>query len=375
MAGQHTIGGASRFTFSPFALARSGAAQRQVSAGENLDLHRPRAAAFLRVVKIFVTNASSPNRPNRRRARLVASDGLAMGEAQRNARACPARVGNLRQARLDLTRAFCLSKKPHTQSFRQIFHVLFLATSDLHSAPSYYRCDSHLQGSNRLVRRSSVATLAEQAQFFAFEPAKLRGRAVLDVAAGPASSTAEACKLGADAVAVDPLYGCPASALRDAPVQLDYAKMFEQMRAKPHLLRLKSFPSIEAAEIDRRTAARRFLDDDEAQFAHRRYVGRPVTQAAVSRWRLRSRARGCAACPPVYAQRFDLSWHVTACRELVRAKCRRSARSSRLWRRRSALPGTGCAAVGVRGRYGVGQRSRARKLPKSSSAAGPTLVS
>ncbi|OYU99703.1 MAG: hypothetical protein CFE26_25195, partial [Verrucomicrobiales bacterium VVV1] len=71
-------------------------------------------------------------------------------------------------------------------------------------------------------------TLAEYAQFFALDPATLRGRAVLDVAAGPASFTAEACKLGVDAVAVDPLYGCPATTLA-THVQLDYAKMFEQM--------------------------------------------------------------------------------------------------------------------------------------------------
>lgn len=158
-------------------------------------------------------------------------------------------------------------------------------------------------------------TLAEYAQFFALNPVALRGRAVLDVAAGPASFTAEACKLGVDAVAVDPLYGYPVDTLA-THVQLDYAEMFAQMRAKPHLLRFRSFPSINAAELDRRAAARRFLGDYEAHFAHGRYVGArlptlPFLDGAFD-------LVLCAHLLFVYARRFDLAWHVAACRELVR---------------------------------------------------------
>ena len=79
-------------------------------------------------------------------------------------------------------------------------------------------------------------TLAEYRQFFRLEPDSLRDRAVLDVAAGPSSFTAEASRLGARAVASDPLYGCTPDALA-AHVQMDYARMFAQMRAKPHQLR------------------------------------------------------------------------------------------------------------------------------------------
>lgn len=158
-------------------------------------------------------------------------------------------------------------------------------------------------------------TLAEYAQFFSLDPAALRGRAVLDVAAGPASFTAEACELGVDAVAVDPLYGCLAHTLA-TQVQLDHAKMFGQMRAKPQLLRLRSFPSIDAAELDRRAAARRFLADYEAHFTHGRYVGArlptlPIFDGAFD-------LVLCAHLLFVYARTFDLSWHVAACRELVR---------------------------------------------------------
>src|SRR5882757_9653259 len=83
-------------------------------------------------------------------------------------------------------------------------------------------------------------TLAEYTQFFSLNLAALRGRAVLDVAAGPASFTAEACRRGIDAVAIDPLYGCTPDALA-THVQLDYAHMLTQMRAKPQLLRFRSF--------------------------------------------------------------------------------------------------------------------------------------
>lgn len=108
-------------------------------------------------------------------------------------------------------------------------------------------------------------TRAEYAQFFPLNSAALRGRAVLNVAAGLSSFADEACKLGVDPVAVDPLYGCPVDRLA-THVQLDYAKMFGQMRAKPQRLRFHSFSSIDAAEQDRRTPARRFLADYEAHF-------------------------------------------------------------------------------------------------------------
>jgi hypothetical protein len=158
-------------------------------------------------------------------------------------------------------------------------------------------------------------TLAEYTRFFALDVAGLRGRAVLDVAAGPSSFTAEASRQRLDAVAVDPLYGCTAEALA-THVQLDYARMFAQMRAKPQLLRFRSFPSIDAAEVDRRLAAQRFLADYAAHFVHNRYVG-----AALPRLPFLDGAFDLVLCAHllfVYARRFDFAWHVAACRELAR---------------------------------------------------------
>lgn len=159
-------------------------------------------------------------------------------------------------------------------------------------------------------------TLAEYAQFFALDMTALKGKSVLDVAAGPSSFTAEACKRGVDAVAVDPLYGCRPEALA-AHVTMDYRAMFAQVRAKPELFRLKkAFASIDEAEESRRAAAARFLADYEAQFVHNRYIG-----AALPQLPFLDRAFDVVLCAHflfLYAKQFDFAFHVEACRELVR---------------------------------------------------------
>jgi hypothetical protein len=111
------------------------------------------------------------------------------------------------------------------------------------------------------------------------------------------------------------MYGCTGETLA-THVQVDYARMFAQMRAKPRLFRLRSFPSIEAAETDRRAAASRFLADYAAHFVHGRYIG-----AALPRLPFFDGAFDLVLCAHLlflYARRFDFDWHVAACRELVR---------------------------------------------------------
>jgi hypothetical protein len=155
----------------------------------------------------------------------------------------------------------------------------------------------------------------EYTRFFALDPAALRRTAVLDVAAGPSSFTAEAVRRGLDAVAVDPLYGRPAGSLA-AQVRADYHRMFAQMRAKPRLFRLKTFPSLAAAEADRRLAARRFLADYDGNDRHGRYV-----RAALPALPFLDQGFSLVLCAHllfIYAERFDYAWHLAACRELVR---------------------------------------------------------
>ena len=158
-------------------------------------------------------------------------------------------------------------------------------------------------------------TLVEYAQFFSLDPNTLRGRSVLDVAAGPSSFTAEACRRGADAVAVDPLYGCTPAALA-VHIQIDYRRMLAQMRAKPQLLRFRSFGSIDEAEASRRSAAERFLADYEQHFVHNRYLGAALPQLPFLEGAFDLVL--CAHLLFIYEKRFDFTFHLEACRELVR---------------------------------------------------------
>ncbi len=77
---------------------------------------------------------------------------------------------------------------------------------------------------------------------------------------GRRSLAVERDRRGADAVAIDPLYGCTLQALT-AHVQIDYQRVVKQMRAKPELFRFRSFASIDEAEASRRLAAERFLTE------------------------------------------------------------------------------------------------------------------
>jgi len=158
-------------------------------------------------------------------------------------------------------------------------------------------------------------TLAEYTRFFSLDPAALRGRSVLDVAAGPSSFAAEANRAGVAAVAVDPLYGCPLAALA-AHVQLDYARTLAQMRAKPELFTLGSFVSLDAAEADRRAAADRFLADYADGFLQSRYVGGALPKLSFEDGSFDLVL--CAHLLFIYQCILDYDFHLAACRELVR---------------------------------------------------------
>lgn len=180
-------------------------------------------------------------------------------------------------------------------------------------------------------------SLAEYTRFFSLDIHALRGRSVLDVAAGPSSFTAEACRRDIDAVAVDPLYEATPESLA-VQVQLDYARMFTQMREKRRLFRFGSprtiaasttgitqrhgsaparyFSSFDEAETERRTAAQRFLSDYEAQAGHGRYLA-----ASLPRLPFLDGAFDLVLCAHLlftYAAQFDFQWHLAACRELAR---------------------------------------------------------
>ena len=158
-------------------------------------------------------------------------------------------------------------------------------------------------------------TLAEYTRFFSLDPAALRGRAILDVAAGPSSFAAEASRAGIAAVAVDPLYGCPAATLA-AHVQLDYARTLAQMRSKPELFTFGAFASLAEAEASRRSAAAGFMADYEDGFLQGRYVGGALPQLPFE-----DRSFDLVLCAHllfIYQRMLDYDFHLAACRELVR---------------------------------------------------------
>jgi hypothetical protein len=166
---------------------------------------------------------------------------------------------------------------------------------------------------------SSVAffgrTFDEYVRFFGLAPAGLAGRSVLDVAAGPSSFAAEAPGHGIHAVAVDPLYGFSTDTLT-AHVQIDYARMLQEMRRREGQFRYGYFPSFAAAEASRRSAAGRFLADYEMGFVRSRYVGArlPKLPFADGAFDLVL----CAHLLFIYARHLDYGFHFAACRELVR---------------------------------------------------------
>lgn len=158
-------------------------------------------------------------------------------------------------------------------------------------------------------------TFEEYLRFFALAPSAIPGRRILDAAAGPSSFTAQACALGASAVAVDPLYGCPADTLA-AYIQLDYARMLAAMREKASLLRFRAFPSVEASEKSRRAAADAFMSDYEEGFLRGRYVGGALPRLPFDDGTFDLVL--CAHLLFLYARSLDYAWHLAACRELVR---------------------------------------------------------
>lgn len=97
-------------------------------------------------------------------------------------------------------------------------------------------------------------SLTDYVSAFALDLLLLRGRDVLEVAAGPSSFVAEACARRIDAVAVDPAYDLPPAALA--------ARWGRAGRAMGGT----------ASDAEWRSSVERFLADYEASYCRGRYV-------------------------------------------------------------------------------------------------------
>lgn len=156
-------------------------------------------------------------------------------------------------------------------------------------------------------------TFAEYRRLFDIEPAALAGESILDCGGGAAAFTAVASDLGADAWAVDPMYGPPATELApelDAAVEYNVSQLREQRDAFVWAF----YGDVDTRERYLRAAHQRFLAD----YVHNpdRYVAGalpdlPFESNAVDR-------ALSANLLFLYDDRLDEAFHVAALRDLAR---------------------------------------------------------
>ena len=113
-------------------------------------------------------------------------------------------------------------------------------------------------------------TLADYEQFFHFNADDYRDATILDVAAGSSSFTAEACALGLNVMAVDPVYSRNRAGV-EAIARMDFAETMRAVRQDSASFALRGMDGIEALEAQRLRALRRFLADYEMGRAQGRY--------------------------------------------------------------------------------------------------------
>lgn len=156
-------------------------------------------------------------------------------------------------------------------------------------------------------------TFAEYRRMLDIDPATLVGKAVLDCGGGAGAFTATANALGADATAVDPLYGPPADRL-DPGLDEAVERNIEQLREKRDLFVWDYYGDVDTRERYLRAAYERFLAD----YAHHpeRYV-----EGALPELPLETDTVDLVVVTNLlflYDDRLDGEFHVAALRELAR---------------------------------------------------------
>lgn len=156
-------------------------------------------------------------------------------------------------------------------------------------------------------------TFAEYRRMLGLDPGTLPGRSVLDCGGGAGSFTATAAALGADAVAVDPLYGPPAGDL-EPELARAVDETVDQLRDKRDRFVWEVYPDVATRGRYLRAAYERFLAD----YAHHpeRYVDGALPDLPVE-----TDAVDLAVATNLlflYDDRLDLDFHVAALRELTR---------------------------------------------------------
>jgi len=156
-------------------------------------------------------------------------------------------------------------------------------------------------------------TFAEYRRLFDIDPAELAGLSVLDCGGGASAFTAVAAEIGADATAVDPMYGPSAEELEaelDDAVEYNVSQLQEQRES----FVWDFYGGVDTRERYLRAAHERFLADYVAN-PERYVIGAlpdlPVTDGAVD-------LALASNLLFLYDDRLDLAFHEAAARELAR---------------------------------------------------------
>lgn len=156
-------------------------------------------------------------------------------------------------------------------------------------------------------------TFEEYCRLLDLDAEDLLGRRILDCPGGPGSFTAVAAALGADAVAVDPVYGPPAEELAErCTTTID--EVVDQLSRKTDQFDWSFYGGVDTRERYTRAAARRFLAD----YGHRpdRYV-----EAALPSLPFGTDAFDMVCSANLlflYDDRFDTAFHEASALELAR---------------------------------------------------------
>ncbi|WP_229684322.1 class I SAM-dependent methyltransferase [Nocardia camponoti] len=159
----------------------------------------------------------------------------------------------------------------------------------------------------------SARSLSEYRAMFALSPRDLAGRDILDCPGGAASFTAEANRVGARAVAVDPIYATSPNVLAEqALVETERAVAWAHHHAERY--RWDFYGTLDAQARVRRAAATRFAADVRVA-PERYYFGAlPSLPFADNSFDLALSSHLLFS----YADRLDATFHVKALLELSR---------------------------------------------------------
>lgn len=158
-------------------------------------------------------------------------------------------------------------------------------------------------------------TLKDYESFLELDRKQLAGCRILDCAAGSASFTAEANRIGIESIAVDPMYSRPASALKRLAT-LDFQQVIVSAEKVPERFVFRCVRSLEDLRQRRQQALDLFLEDYPSGRAAGRYVSGALPFLPFTNHSFHS--AHCGHFLFLYGDRLDYSFHFEACRELCR---------------------------------------------------------